>query len=259
MMAKTGVLAIIQARMGSTRLPKKVLADVEGKPMMHWIAMRLKASKKVSKIVVATTTEKVDGQVEEFAKSEGIPCYRGSVNDIVDRCYQAALQSGCGAVVRITADCPLVDPALVDEMLVAFEKGKFDFYSNVEPPSYPDGLDVEILSYDCLERLWKATRDDSFLAEWFRTYLVQNPDKFRLGNHKYKTDLSSLRWTVDEKEDLELVRRIYSELKGRGGVFHMSDVLELLSKEPSIAKINDKYIRDKAYLDALAAYGKEKK
>ncbi|MCX8175512.1 MAG: glycosyltransferase family protein [Candidatus Micrarchaeota archaeon] len=259
---RTKVVAVVQARMGSTRLPRKVLAEIAGKPMLYWVVKRILLSKKVSGFIVATTNKQIDDAIEEFARKEGFPIYRGSENDIVDRCYQAALKMGAAGedlIVRITADCPLVDAKLLDEMVSIFKKGRYDFFSNVNPPTFPDGLDIEMLTFDCLRRLWQATRRDPFLAEWFRTYIVQNPDKFRIGNHTYKEDLSRLRWTVDEKEDLEFVRRIYSELREKGHKFYMDDILRLISKKPHITKINSRFIRDKAYIDALAERSRGKR
>lgn len=256
MAKKTEVVAVIQARMGSTRLPQKTLAAIEGRPMLHWIVQRLKKSKSVGKIIIATTTQPEDGVIEEFAKKEGTPVFRGSVNDIVDRIYQAAKMEGGEIVVRVTADCPLVDAKLLDEMVGIMQSRGYDFFSNVSPPTYPDGLDLEMLTMNCLERLWKSTRGDPFLSEWFRTYIVQNPDKFRIGNHSYKTDMSEVRWTVDEKEDLEFVQRVYAEFRGKGADFWMDDLLALLVKKPEIGQINNRFIRDKAYKDALAAQKK---
>ena len=252
MRQKKKVLILIQARMGSTRLPKKVLADVEGRPMLLRLYDRMRKVKSADEVAIATTDNPNDDIIAETAQKNGIPLYRGSENDIIDRLYQAAKKFGGDVVVRITADCPLADPRLIDRMVGIFLEKGYDFFSNVNPPTYPDGLDVEMVSFDALERMWKGTSGNAFLREWFRTYIVENPDKFSIGNLANGRDISWMRWTVDEKEDLKFVRKVFAHMLSKGkDVFYMEDVLRLLEGQPGLMEINRKFVRDERYAQAL--------
>lgn len=231
--------AIVQARMGSTRLPGKVLKKVVGKPLLEHIVERLKKSKKLEKIIVATTSELADKPIIELCKRNSIDYFIGSENDVLDRYYQAAKKFRVDPVVRITADCPLIDPVVVDKILDYFlrNKAKLDFASNTIKRTYPDGLDVEVFSFETLERAWSEAKN-SFDREHVTPFICNNPDKFRVANVENDRDLSGLRWTVDYPEDFEMVRLIFENLYQKKGVFLMDDVIKLLKKKPEIAKIN---------------------
>lgn len=238
------IAAIVQARMGSTRLPGKVLKKVVGKPLLEHIVERLKRSKNLKKIIVATTSNSADKPIIEFCKRNNIDYFIGSENDVLDRYYQAAKKFRVSTVVRITADCPLIDPVVVDKILDYFlqNKGKLDFASNTLKRSYPDGLDVEVFSFETLEKAWSEAKN-SFDREHVTPFICNNPDKFRVANVKNAQDLSALRWTVDYPEDLEMVRLIFENLYQKKGVFLMDDVLKLLKEKPEIAKINKDIVR----------------
>ena len=246
------ILGLIQARMGSTRCPGKTLREVAGKPLLWHVIHRLRAAKKLDKIGIATTTNPLDDRIEALGKEEGIPVFRGSEMDILDRLYQSSKQWNASAIVRVTADCPLVDPALVDGLIEFYLKNadRFDCVSNVHPPSFPNGLDLEIIPFKTLEAAWKETTDP-FEREWAMKYIFENPSRFRVGNLAHTENLSHLRWTVDHEEDVVLAQEIFSSLQGAQHVFHMDEVLQLINKRPELTKINSMYSRNHAYQAAL--------
>ena len=254
----------IQARLGSTRLPGKVLLPVAGRPLMAWIVDRLRAVRDIDEIVIATSTAAADDALEAFAARHGVACVRGSQDDVVQRLLTAARQTGADAIVRITGDCPLVDPEIVDLVTQAFRAraGDVDYVSNVYPSTFPHGLDVEILSRPLLERLDREI-DDPFYRDWFSAYLREHPDGFTWVNVRCadtRPGLRALRWTVDHPEDLRFVDEVFGRLGERGGVFGMRDVLALLEREPSLREINrhledttnDRWIRSATYHRLLA-------
>lgn len=230
------IVAHVQARMGSTRLPGKVLIDIVGKPMLWHIVNRLKWSKLIDKIVIVTSTNEKDETILEFGEKEGIETYAGSENDLVDRHYQAAKKFKANVMVRITADCPLVDPKIVDKIINYFLGGKFDYVSNVEKPTYPDGLDVQVFSYSALETMWKKAK--KFEREYFPIYIKLHPEMFKIGSVEQERDISHMRWTVDYEEDLKFVREIYKRLYKEDEIFYMEDVLRLLKHHPELIDIN---------------------
>jgi spore coat polysaccharide biosynthesis protein SpsF len=245
------VVAIVQARMGSTRLPGKVLMKVVGKPMLWHIVNRLRYCKKIDRIVVATTKNKSDDRIEELCFKYKIDIYRGRNKDLIDRFYQASKLFKADVVVRITADCPLVDPKIVDKLISFFLNNKYDYVSNNRPQaSYPQGLDVEALSFSLIEKLWYQLKDP-FRREWFTTVVFENPQKYRIFCLKNSCNLSHLRLTVDYKEDLELIRFIYQKLYNKNRCFSLSDILRLYSKNKEIFHINQKYKKDQQYIDEL--------
>lgn len=242
------VVAIIQARMSSTRLPGKVLKSVAGRPILWHVINRLGASRLIDDIVIATTTGREDDIIEEWCKLGGTNFSRGSLDDVLDRYYQAAKAFGAKTIVRITSDCPLIDPALVDRAIEMFNQGGFDHVSI--DSSYPDGLDAEVFSFDAL----KKAQDEASLAserEHVTPYIWKNPQTFRLGKIKSDTDLSGMRWTVDDEKDLRLVTSIYEGINAGERVFHMEEVLEFLRKNPEVLKINSMTARNEGYAKSL--------
>jgi len=248
--AKGKIVAIIQARVGSTRLPRKVLRRIAGKPMLWHVIERVKRARLVDAVVVATTEKREDSVVEKIAKECGVECFRGSEEDVLDRYYRAAERFGADVVVRITADCPLIDPELIDRAIELFLSGNFDYVSNTLPPTYPDGLDVEVFSFNALEKAWRMARMASE-REHVTPYIRNHPEIFTLGNLKSEVDLSHMRWTVDRIEDLEFVREVYRELYRKGKNFHMKEVLRLLEDKPELAEINRHIERDEGYKKSL--------
>jgi spore coat polysaccharide biosynthesis protein SpsF len=207
-------VAIVQARTGSTRLPGKVLEQVGGRPMLAQLLRRLREARALTEIMVATTTESRDDAVVELAGTEGIGCFRGSEDDVLSRYVGAARNSGAEIVVRLTADCPLIDAGVVDRVVATLIDGaaEYDYVSNVVRRTYPQGLDVEALFVDTLERVYRLARSPE--AREHVTWFVasERPELFLVGSVTDDEDNSDLRWTVDTPADLELVRRLYDEL-----------------------------------------------
>lgn len=247
------VYAIIQARMGSSRLPGKIFMNFCDKPDIYHVYTRLRQSKKVEKIIVATTNDEKDNKVEIFCKENGISYFRGSESDVLDRFYKCSKYFGIkktDTIVRITADCPLLDFELVDKLIVFFEKNDFDYVSNVEIPTYPDGLDIEVFKFESLEKAWIEAKKSSE-REHVTPYIRENKNVFRIGSYENKCDLSGYRWTLDEIEDYELINKIYEDLYRENEFFLTDDILKLLEKNPDLKKINDKYIRNEGYVKSL--------
>jgi glutamate-1-semialdehyde 2,1-aminomutase/spore coat polysaccharide biosynthesis protein SpsF len=246
-------VAIVQARMGSTRLPGKVLADVGGRPMLWHVVSRLRRARRVDAVGVATTVSAADDPVAAFCRDEGVPCVRGSEHDVLDRYRQAAHALGAETVVRITADCPLLDPAVVDRVVDTFAAGEYDYACNVLRPTYPDGLDVEVFSRAALERTWREAEGPAE-REHVTVYL-RSSGRFRVApNVESEPDLSGqgLRWTVDSPADLEFVRRVYAALGSDGAAFGLPEVLRLLKEHPEMGEINSDAVRNEGYYLSLA-------
>ncbi|OGP15030.1 MAG: hypothetical protein A2052_04980 [Deltaproteobacteria bacterium GWA2_54_12] len=242
------VVAIVQARMSSTRLPGKVMKGIAGRPMLWHVVNRLKASSLIDEIVVATTTGHEDDIIEEWCKLNGTGFSRGSLDDVLDRYYQAAKSFRARTVVRVTSDCPLIDPALVDRAIEKFGEGGFDHVSI--DSSYPDGLDAEVFSFEAL----KKAHAEAALAserEHVTPYIWKNPQVFSLCKIKSATDLSGMRWTVDDERDLKLVTEIYEGIGAGERVFHMDEVLGFLRRKPEVLKINAATTRNEGYAKSL--------
>jgi spore coat polysaccharide biosynthesis protein SpsF len=229
------IVAIIQARTGSTRLPNKVFADIQGHPMLWYVIQRARAANTLSEVVVATTTEPVDEAIVNFCKGLGVSCFRGSENDVLDRYYKAAQQYGAEIVVRITSDCPLIDPEIIDKTVQAFLAEQPDYASNTVVRTYPRGLDTEVMSFGTLQRAWHEA-NQPYQRAHVTAYVYENPDQFKILHVTGDKDYSALRWTVDTPEDLEFVRAIYSRSEGDGS--RLRDVLKLIEREPHLSEIN---------------------
>lgn len=244
------ILGILQARMSSSRLPGKTLRPLLGKPLLFRQWERLQKTKKIDQWILATSTDPSDDALETFCCENSLKFFRGSLNDVLDRFYQAALPLRPDHIVRITGDCPLADPALIDQIIDFHLKGNFDYSSNTIPPTFPDGLDAEMFRFACLEKGWKEAKLPS-QREHVTPFIYQQPNRFRLGSYKNNIDLSGLRWTVDEKEDLKLIMKIYEALYPHNPNFSTSDILTLLNKHPEWGMINSKYQRNEGYQKSL--------
>lgn len=244
----TPVVAIIQARMSSTRLPSKVMKPICGKPIIWHVVNRLKAARYLDEVMVATTTHASDDVIEEWCSLTGVPSHRGSLDDVLSRYFEAAQKAGAKTVVRITADCPLIEPELVDRAIEKFSEGVYD-HVGVDS-SYPDGLDCEVFSFDALNKAHHEARLSSE-REHVTPYIWKNPGLFRLGAIKSQVDLSHMRWTVDDEKDLRLVTGIYEALYRGEEVFHMSEILSFLKKNSSLLEINSKTMRNEGYAKSL--------
>jgi spore coat polysaccharide biosynthesis protein SpsF len=234
------VVAIVQARMGSTRLPGKVLADIAGVRMLVRTVERARLAKTVDECMVATTQDAADDAVEALCRAHGYPIYRGSSDDVLDRYYRAAAQASADVIVRLTADCPLLDPALVDLTVRAFLEASppADLVVNRLPGArtYPIGLDVEVVSFGALQRAWREAVEPN-QREHVLPFLYDPPGRFRVVRLDAERDYGSLRWTVDTPEDLEFVRQVFARLGARSD-FGWRDVLALVQAEPALAQIN---------------------
>ncbi len=230
------VIAIIQARMGSTRLPGKVLLDLAGEPMLSRVVNRLRRAKRLDGVVVATTTESRDDALATFCEQRGIACFRGDENDVLDRYYRAAQAHEAGAVVRVTSDCPFIEPEIVDRVVAELDDAEVDFASNIGMPrTYPRGLDTEALPRRTLTRVWEEDRNPAW-REHVTLFIHKRPELFRTRNVCHESDLSQMRWTVDTPEDFAFASRVYADF-GRDD-FSWRDVLAVLENHPEWSAIN---------------------
>ncbi len=242
-------VALIQARMGSSRFPGKVLEDLVGHPMLWHVVHRVRQAKRVDQVVVATTDRAVDDPVVRFCDREGIRCYRGNEQDVLDRFYQAAKASQADVVVRITADCPLIDPAVIDKVVERFQRGDCDYACNIIRYTYPDGLDTEVFSFAALERAWNEAEKPSE-REHVTPYL--RTGRFRVANVENELPVSPAqhRWTVDHPADLEFVRKVYQAFSANGN-FGFREVFDLLKERPDLATIQAETITNEGYYKSL--------
>jgi len=243
-------VAIIQARRASSRLPDKVLLDIGGEPMLVRVVERTQQAKRVDAVVVATTTDPSDEAIEILCNARSYPCYRGSMHDVLDRYYQAARAVDAEVIVRITADCPVIDPQVVDQTVQEFfapregagtpDSFVWNFAANRLPPpwgrTFPVGLDTEVCSFAGLEVAWKEA-SLPHQREHVMPFFYEHPERFRILLVNAPGDYGALRWTVDTAEDLELLRQIYARFAGEGN-FSWLEVLALFEREPELAKIN---------------------
>jgi spore coat polysaccharide biosynthesis protein SpsF (cytidylyltransferase family) len=237
------VVAIVQARMGSTRLPGKSLAPIAGRPMLWHVLMRARAARSVDRVVLATTTEDRDTPLSELAAAMAVPVFRGSEDDVLDRYHGAAGAHGAAVIVRLTADNPLQDPGVVDETVALFGRAGVSYASNVHPRTYPKGLDVEVIGRTALDEAWREATEP-FDREHVTPYLWKQPARYPQANLAAGQDRSSWRWTVDEPEDLDFVRTVYDRLwHEERGVFDAQAVIALLDSEPALRAHCDRVAR----------------
>lgn len=238
---------IIQARMGSTRLPGKVLIKIMNKPVLAYLINQLKFSKTIEDIVIATTTDTEDDIIEKFAKTNKIKIFRGNEKNVLDRYYHCAKKFNFNSIIRITSDCPLIDPNILDNIVKIFQKDKYDYVSNAIHRSYPFGTEVEVFSFKELENTWRNAQSE-IDKEHVTPYMRRNSKNIK--NVELKTNLTYLRWTLDFPEDLEMIKEIISEIKKEPIL--LEDILELVKRKPNILKINEKIKIDKKYLEDLS-------
>jgi len=236
---------IVQARMSSSRLPGKVLLPILGKSLLFRMIERLQMIKHKAQIVIATSEEASDDVIEQEALQINIPCYRGNLNNLLDRHYQVAKRYNADVALKIPSDCPLIDPRIIDHVLDFYfdNPGSYDYVSNLHPATFPDGNDVEIMTMNCLEKAWKeATR--SLELEHTTPYIWENPEKFRIANVTWQTGLDysmSHRFTIDYEADYLFIKRVFEELFPLKENFSCDDILNLLAQKPEIYNINAQY------------------
>ena len=232
------IVAIVQARMGSTRLPGKVLMNVAGEPMLARVINRLHKAKSLDQIVVATSQLSADDEINEICQQRDWNCFRGSEDDVLDRYWGAAQQFKADVIVRITSDCPLIDASVVDRVVdcLATPQSIVSYAANtLEPRTFPRGLDVEAFTFRALEEVWQSDRNPAS-REHVTPYFYRHPEQFLLRTVQHEKDLSRYRWTVDTNEDLEFVRRIYQLLNA--DYFGWEEVLDLVTAYPELTEIN---------------------
>jgi len=244
------IVGVLQARVSSSRLPGKVLKPILGKPIIQLQLERIQRSKHIGKIVVATSNQPEDDALQNLCESLNVACFRGSLDDVLDRFYQAALSFNPQHVVRLTGDCPLTDPDIIDKTIEFHLNAGYDYSSNTLDPTYPDGLDVEVFRLSCLEDAWKEA---GFVSEreHVTPFIYKRPERYRLGSYKGSTDLSNFRWTVDEFDDFEFIKAIYESLYPEKPDFSTSDILNYLEVNPKYLKLNDKHERNEGYKGSL--------
>ena len=224
--------------MGSSRLPGKVLLPLEGKPVLWHVFYRLSKSKLIDDICISTSSNPSDNEIEKFANKYKIKIYRGSEENLVKRHLEAAKKFGGDILVRITADCPLVDPYIVDDVIkICLNDKTVDFGSNAKVKTYPIGLDVEVFPRTTLEKILPISEDPVFYEYFISNYIYENPSLFKSEGISLKK-ANLLRWTLDFPEDYSFFKKVFSELYQDDEIFHMKDVLNLLKKHPEISEIN---------------------
>jgi len=246
MMIKT--VALIQARMTSSRLPGKVLKDIGGCPMLLRVVDRAKQAKNIDIVAVITSMHESDDAIEQCCNENGVQVFRGNLDDVLDRYYQAAIHFQADNIVRITADCPLLDPAISDLVVVTFKNGDYDYVSNTIECTYPDGLDTEVFRFDALKRAWQLANLKSE-REHVTAYIYKHPELFRLGIVMHSEDYSELRWTVDNQADLDFVRSVYANFDSNH--FGMTEILRFMEEHPEVSSINAGQLRNEGYLKSL--------
>ena len=242
------ILAILQARYSSTRLPKKVLKPILGKPMLLHQIERLQHSKIIDNLVVATSDSSTDDPIEKVCLENNINVFRGNLENVLDRFYQCAKVYNPDYIVRLTGDCPLLDWEVVDQAIGFFFDGNYDFVET--SLKFPDGLDTEIMTMQALEKAWKQAELPSE-KEHVTQFIVNRPNEFHNGIIEPSEDLTHMRWTVDEPEDFVFVEKIYQALFEKKPLFLTEDILDLLKKEPELAKINNCFLRNEGLEKSL--------
>lgn len=231
-------VAILQARASSRRLAAKVIQPILGQPMLARQIERVRRAKLFSELVLATSALEEDDPVAAIGESCGIAVYRGSLDDVLDRFYQAAEPRSPEHVVRLTGDCPLADWELIDRVIQFAVDGGYDYASNTLRPTWPDGLDVEVVRFEVLAEAWREA-ESPFDREHVLPFVHRQPDRYRLGNLENTEDLSAMRWTVDEARDLDMVTAVYQSLYPRNPAFTTAEILQFLIDNPHIAAGNE--------------------
>lgn len=247
------IYAIIQARMGSKRLPGKVMINIQGKPVLQLVVERVTQSNLINKVIIATSIESMNDNIRNFCVENNILVYSGSEDNVLDRFYQAAkinMVKQDDIIVRITADCPLIDPEIIDKVIEEFQNKNADYAANVINPTFPDGLDCEALRFSTLIKVWENALLTSE-REHVTLYIRNHPELFNIVSIENNMDLSKLRWTLDEKEDLDLISSIYKNLYSINPFFRLKDILNLLEEKPELNHINSKYVRNEGLLKSL--------
>jgi len=242
---------IIQARMGSTRLPNKVLMPLAGKPVLEHVIRRCQHAQMVGRVIVATTVDPQDLAVVNFASGLGVGVFCGSVSDVLDRYYQTARLFEVQHIVRITADCPMIDPDVIDLVIGRYFDEGADYAANILKPTYPDGEDVEVFSFNVLQQSWQEARMLSE-REHVTPYMIKSGD-FKKINVAHNLDLNQYRWTLDEPRDYQKLSAVFDALYQKDAFFHMNDIVQFLAGHPDIDRMNADIVRNQGYQKSLAS------
>jgi spore coat polysaccharide biosynthesis protein SpsF len=251
------IVAALQARMSSSRLPGKVIKPILGVPMLARQIERIKRSTRIDRLVVATSSSPEDAAIAAVAAEAGVDCARGSLDDVLDRMHGAVRPFNPQYVVRLTGDCPLADWTIIDRVISAALETGADYASNTLRPTWPDGLDVEVARFSALDRAWReATATPE--REHVTPYIHQHPELFKLHSVENDIDLSALRWTVDEPADFAFVDEVYTSLYPHDPAFLTDDILELVQEKPELQTINAGFQRNEGYAKSLAQWNKQR-
>jgi spore coat polysaccharide biosynthesis protein SpsF len=240
--------AIIQARMDSTRLPGKVLMKLNGISILQCLFEQLNSSISLNQKILATTINKSDDIISNFANLNDLELFRGNSSDVLDRFYQCAKQFKIKHIVRITSDCPLIDPEIIDKTIQKYKTGRFDYVNNFYKKRYPYGSEVEVFSFETLEKTWKEANHLSE-REHVTPFIYNNPNRFSIGHIEPSEDYSHLHWAVDRIGDLKFVKMIYERIKTKP--VHLLDILKVIEDDPSILTINRDSVPDEGYKRSL--------
>ncbi len=243
-------LALIQARMGSTRLPGKVLKKLAGTPVIDHVISRVRASKQVGQVIVVTSIDKSNLPLIHHVSGNNTGVFIGSENDVLDRFWQATRLTDAEHIVRITADCPALDPTVADAVIEKHLRDGNDYTTNTNPPTWPDGLDVEVIRRSALEAAWHEAKAKSD-REHVTPFIRNNHERFHTGNYAAQTDLSHHRWTIDQAEDFRFLQTVFDYLYPSNPLFGYQDVLTLLEKHPELATANANISRNEGYTKSL--------
>lgn len=244
------VLALIQARMGSTRLPKKVLMDLEGRSVLEHVALRVNNSKFVNETVVVTTINTEDLEIVKLCSNKELRVFCGSEDDVLDRFFQCAKLIKPEHVVRVTADCPMIDPDIIDRVIEKHLISGADYTSNVLKETFPDGEDVEVFKFTALKKAWESSSLKSE-REHVTPYIRNHPEYFKLDNLESDSNLSDKRWTLDNQEDYDFIKKVFAELYSCNKLFGMNDILKLLEQNNWLEDINKHIGRNEGYEKSL--------
>lgn len=244
------VLALIQARMGSTRLSGKVLKPLAGVPVIEHVVHRVRSAAMVDDVMVVTSIDPSNIPLIHVVSGLGCRVFVGSEDDVLDRFWQAARLTEADHLVRVTADCPVIDPDVIDSAIRLHLAENNDYTSNTDPPTWPDGLDVEVMTRAALETAWSKARSTPE-REHVTPYVRNNPQFFKLGGVRSPIDLSHHRWTLDQSEDYALLQTVFGELYKPGGIFRYGEILDLLTRKPELTDVNGTIRRNEGYAKSL--------
>lgn len=244
------LIAGIQARMGSSRLPGKMMMPLQGVPVIGHVIDRVRSVRNIDEVFLLTGLDKRNLPLVEFAASREVCVYAGSEDDVLDRYYQVLRITGAEHIVRITGDCPLIDPLIIEQVIDRHRKEGADYTTNTLEPTYPDGLDVEVFGGHAIEYAWKHSQKKSE-REHVGPFIRNHPDLFKQVNVSYKEDLSDYRWTLDTSEDFLLIEKIMGELYPKNPIFGFEETRAFIESRPELSRINSKYSRNEGYQKSL--------